>query len=72
MRVIAGDGMHTGQIRPQDDRDTVVQLFDLVNFIVQERISRPKQLVELRRAFSKGALKAIEKRDAKTPALEDT
>ena len=65
VRVVAGDGMHTGQIQHGDHRGTVSQLFELVNFIVEERISRPERLKNLRKGFSKGALDAIEKRDTK-------
>lgn len=68
VRVIAGDGLHTGQIRHEDDRGTVSQLFELVNFIVHERISRPERLKKLRKGFSKGALDAIEKRDIQGPS----
>ena len=63
VRITAGDAMHTGQIRRSDDRDVVGTLFELVNFIVQDRIARPKAIKHLQGRFSKGARDAIVERD---------
>ena len=63
VRITAGDAMHTGQIRRNDDRDVVDKLFEFVNFIVQETISRPRHIAQMQKRFSEDALKAIEERD---------
>lgn len=42
LRVIGNEAVHPGSLDLRDDRDTALKLFDLVNFIAEEMISRPK------------------------------
>jgi len=45
LRVIGNESVHPGQLDPRDDQDTAMQLFELMNFIVEDRITR-KQKIE--------------------------
>lgn len=65
-RVIGNNGVHPGEIELTDNPDIAHSLFDMINFIVEDRISRPKKVAALYRILPEGALKAIEKRDGAT------
>lgn len=49
----------------RDDRETASKLFDLVNFIAEDRITRPKQIKGLYGMIPEGKRKAIDARNAK-------
>lgn len=68
-RVIGNNGVHPGEIELTDNPETTHSLFEMINFIVEDRISRPKKIASLYSILPKGALKAVEKRDA---SKEDT
>jgi len=63
-RVIGNNGVHPGEIELTDNPEIAHSLFEMVNFIVEDRISRPKKVAELYGKLPQGALKAVEKRDA--------
>ncbi len=63
-RVVGNNGVHPGEIELTDNPDIAHSLFEMVNFIVEDRISRPKKVADLYGKLPKGALKAVEKRDA--------
>lgn len=65
-RVIGNNGVHPGEIELTDNPDIAHSLFEMINFIVEDRISRPKKVADLYGKLPIGALKAVEKRDAKT------
>nr|WP_309099080.1 DUF4145 domain-containing protein [Fredinandcohnia onubensis] len=68
VRVIGNESVHPGQLDLKDDFETALQLFDLVNFIVEDRISRPRAIADLFNKLPEGKRKGIEIRDkAKTP-----
>ena len=69
-RVIGNNGVHPGEIELNDNPEITNSLFEMINFIVEDRISRPKKVAELYNILPKGALEAVEKRDAKT--IKDT
>jgi hypothetical protein len=48
-----------------DTPDVALQLFGLINIIVEDRITRPKEVEELYSKLPDGAKKAIEERDRK-------
>ncbi len=57
----------------RDDQETVQALFGLLNYIVEERITRPKKLGALYAGLSERARQAIEKRDqAASPTAPQT
>ena len=65
-RVIGNNGVHPGEIELNDNPEITNSLFEMINFIVEDRISRPKKVAELYNILPKGALEAVEKRDDKT------
>lgn len=65
-RVIGNNGVHPGEIELTDNPDIAHSLFEMINFIVEDRISRPKKIAELYGKLPQGAIKAVEKRDAES------
>jgi hypothetical protein len=63
-RVIGNNAVHPGEIEISDNPDVAHSLFEMVNFIVEVRISQPKKIAELYNVLPAGALKAVEKRDS--------
>jgi hypothetical protein len=49
----------------RDGRDTAIKLFELVNFIATDQISRPKQINEVYGMIPEGKRNAIADRNAK-------
>jgi hypothetical protein len=66
LRVIGNNAVHPLELDLRDDVETVGALFGLLNFIVEDRIARPKKLDALYGGLPEGARAAIEQRDAKT------
>lgn len=66
VRVIGNESVHPGELDLRDDVDTAHQLFDLINFIVEERISRPKKLKMFYERLPEGKRRGIEDRDRET------
>lgn len=68
VRVIGNESVHPGQLDLQDDVQTANQLFELINFIVEDRITRPNTIEHLFNRLPEGKRKGIEDRDKiKTP-----
>jgi hypothetical protein len=65
VRVIGNEAVHPGQLDLRDDRETATKLFDLVNFIAEDRISRPKQIKGLYGMIPEEKRNAIDARNAK-------
>lgn len=65
VRVIGNEAVHPGQIDLSDDRETALRLFHLVNFIAEDRITRPKQIEGLYAMIPNGKRQHIEERNAK-------
>jgi hypothetical protein len=68
VRVIGNNAVHPGELDLRDDHATAGQLFEVINFIVQDRISRPRDLQELYDRLPQGAKDAIAKRDGQVQA----
>lgn len=64
VRVVGNEAVHPGQIDLRDDRQTALQLFQLINIIADAMLSRPKQIADLYGKLPETKLKAIEQRDA--------
>lgn len=62
-RVIGNSAVHAGQIDIEEDLSKVSILFDLVNDIAYEMITKPKELKRKYAALPEGARKAIANRD---------
>lgn len=62
-RVVGNNAVHPGEIDLQDTPEIASTLFRLVNVVVQDRITRPKEIEHLYATLPEGAIEAIEKRD---------
>lgn len=69
VRVVGNNAVHPGVIDLNDKPETVHALFSLINQIVQDRITQPKEIDALYETLPEGARQAIEKRDHK-PIVE--
>jgi hypothetical protein len=67
VRVIAAAGalsaVHPGQLDLRDEPATAVALFGLLNFIVEQMITRPRELANIYAKLPPSAVAAIQKRD---------
>ena len=68
-RVIGNNGVHPGEIELTDNPEIAHSLFEMLNFIVEDRIARPKKVAALYNILPEGALNAVKKRDG---AIENT
>jgi hypothetical protein len=62
-RVVGNNAVHPGEINLNDTPEIAHNLFSMINFIVEDRISRPKHIEKLYNQLPEGARKAIEERD---------
>lgn len=62
-RVIGNNAVHPGEIILNDTPDIAQNLFKMINIIVEDRITRPKEIEELYNQLPQSSLDAIEKRD---------
>lgn len=65
IRVIGNNAVHPGTIDLRDDQATALALFDLLNLIVEEMITRPREIDEIYKRLPTGALDGIARRDLK-------
>lgn len=65
VRVVGNNAVHPGEMDIRDDRGTALQLFALVNLIVDIMITQPAHVKQLFDSLPAGALQAIVKRDGK-------
>jgi hypothetical protein len=63
-RVVGNNAVHPGEINLNDSPEIAQNLFNMINFIVEDRITRPQQLQCLYDLLPEGAKQAVEKRDA--------
>jgi hypothetical protein len=63
LRVIGNEAVHPGQMDLSDDLDTALGLFNLLNVIVEDRITRPKHIAEMYAKLPAGKLQGIVNRD---------
>lgn len=65
LRVIGNNAVHPGEMDLKDDPETASALFDLLNFIVDDRIAQPKKRKAIFDNLPEGARAAIRKRDGR-------
>jgi len=65
VRVIGNEAVHPGELDLRDDRETVLQLFNLVNLIIEDRITTPKKIEQMYSKLPQNKREEIEKRDSK-------
>nr|VFJ99751.1 MAG: protein of unknown function (DUF4145) [Candidatus Kentron sp. H]VFJ99833.1 MAG: protein of unknown function (DUF4145) [Candidatus Kentron sp. H]VFK04272.1 MAG: protein of unknown function (DUF4145) [Candidatus Kentron sp. H] len=63
VRVVGNEAVHPGEIDLDDNRDTALQLFNLVNLICNQMITHPKQVQVMYNTLPENKLKEIEQRD---------
>ncbi|MDD5240506.1 MAG: DUF4145 domain-containing protein [Sulfuricella sp.] len=63
VRVVGNNAVHPGEMSVEDQPQTAQALFGLVNLIVDNQISQPRQVLSLFDSLPDGAKSAIEKRD---------
>ncbi|KFE50771.1 DUF4145 domain-containing protein [Pseudomonas syringae] len=64
VRVVGNNAVHPGKLSDEDLVEVAIPLFELINVVVEDRISRPKALEELYQRLPQGARDAVDKRDA--------
>lgn len=69
VRVVGNQAVHPGVMDLRDDRITAMTLFDLVNIIVEDRISQPKKIQAIYDKLPAGPKAQIAKRDGNVQAL---
>ena len=62
-RVIGNNAVHSGKIVLEEETDKVSILFDLINDIAQEMLTKPKEMEEKYSSLPKEIIEQIEKRD---------
>ena len=62
-RVVGNNAVHPGVINLNDSPEVAHNLFEMINFIVEDRISRPKHVQSLYANLPEENRKAIESRD---------
>lgn len=65
VRVFGNDYVHAGEITEEDDAETALRLFDLVNVIVEITISRDRLIDESYSSIPENKLEGIQQRDDK-------
>lgn len=63
VRVTGNNAVHPGKMQLQEDSETVTLLFKLLNLIVQDRISQPKEIEEVYGKLPEKAVEGVRKRD---------
>ena len=63
VRVIGNEAVHPGQIDLRDAAETASVLFQLVNWIVEDMITRPRKVDEIYEKLPQSKKDAIERRD---------
>jgi hypothetical protein len=64
-RVIGNEAVHPGELDLQDTPDLAARLFDMLNFIVSERIERPAAIEEIYGKIPQKNRQWIDERDSK-------
>lgn len=65
LRVIGNEAVHPGELDLRDDVETATALFDLLNYVVKDRIAEPKERRRIFGLLPEKKRDAIAKRDGK-------
>jgi hypothetical protein len=65
--VVGNNAVHPGEINITDTPEGAHRLFDMLNFIVEDRIARPKHIQSLYEKLLEPARAAVAKRDGGDP-----
>jgi hypothetical protein len=61
LRVIGNNAVHPGELDLSDDIETSLSLFELINFIIKEQITKKNKIASLFSKLPTGTKSAIEK-----------
>jgi hypothetical protein len=64
-RVVGNNAVHPGEIDINDTPEIAQKLFSMINFIIENQITLPREIEKLYGQLPENSLKAIDKRDAK-------
>jgi hypothetical protein len=67
LRVTGNNAVHPGQIELKDNREMAIGLFGLLNYIVEQQITQPKELDAIYGSLPASSLEQIERRDTPPP-----
>jgi hypothetical protein len=59
LRVIGNEAVHPGELDLKDDVETASGLFECLNVIIEDRITRPKRIAEMHAKLPPGKLQGI-------------
>ncbi|TAK63863.1 MAG: DUF4145 domain-containing protein [Methylobacter sp.] len=62
-RIVDNNAVHPGEIEINDTPEIAYNLFNIINFIIEDRISRPMHIQSLFVQLPESVKKAVEKRD---------
>lgn len=65
-RVVGNNAVHPGELDVNDSPEVAQRLFEMINFIVDDRIARPREVQALYEKLPASAREAIAKRDGQT------
>jgi hypothetical protein len=65
VRVVGNEAVHPGEINLDDNRDTALQLFSVINLIADQMITHPKQVETMYSGLPQDKLLGIEQRNKK-------
>jgi hypothetical protein len=63
-RVVGNNSVHPGKIDVNDSPDIAASLFGMINFIVEDRIAKPREIEALYSRLPENAREAIQQRDS--------
>lgn len=63
LRVVGNNAVHPGELDISADIETAIAIFELINFIIEEQITKKKKIASLFDKLPLGAKTAIERRD---------
>ena len=65
LRVYGNEAVHPGEINLKDDKETALVLFEVLNIIVHDMITQPKQIEALFNRLPQSKIEGIKNRDNK-------
>ncbi len=65
LRVTGNESVHPGEMAMEEDIDTALKLFTVLNLIIQETITNPKEIDEMFNNLPQSKREGIEQRDKK-------
>ena len=64
VRVTGNNAVHPGEIDLNDNTDIAVAIFGLMNYIVEQQITRPRELESIYQSLPESSREQIARRDA--------